>query len=120
MTGCCGLEDLTLNSTAVSDTGANPLGNISVAVNICPGCGSLSCTSTSLALTAGSVSLIGALAAFRIVRTFVTAVSSGVNGRLICGGITMMAGCTLAIAETLIKGVLVEVVVINTWPGPIP
>src|SRR5437588_8965800 len=108
MTEYWGLDDLALNSTAVSDSGAKPFGNIGLAVKICPGCGSLSCTSTSLALTVGSVSLIGTEVAFRIVRTFVTAVSSGINGRLTCGGITMMAGCTLAIADTLITGVFVE------------
>src|SRR5258708_39169777 len=105
MTGNFGFVVLMLNSRWLVWARSKPWGNVKVALNDLPGCGSVSCTSTSLESMAGSESAIVLVALlFWMVMSKDCLAASGPEGRVSIGGLIVTVCWTLAQAVMACKG----------------
>src|SRR5437899_5558971 len=121
MTGYLGWVDFMLSSTGISEVISKSFGNSTVTENTFPGFSAFTATSTPFALTEGSDNTSMLVPKFCTCSVFVIEVDSGPGGKLICPGMSVIAGCTFAMAVTTTSGVVVEdvfmVICELTFPG---
>src|SRR5215471_14552649 len=115
--GCCGWLDLNVNSRGLFGCTSNPSGNVTVALNIRPGCTSFNSTSTPSIFTLGSLSASWLVPRFWIEIDGEILFVSGARGKTICCGVTAITCWMLAHAVTEMTGMFVNEVftVILPW-----
>src|SRR5258708_26592543 len=105
MTGNFGFVVLMLNSRWLVWARSKPWGNVKVALNDLPGCGSVSCTSTSLESMTGSGSAIVLVALlFWVFMSKDCLAGSGPFGSVTWGGVMVTHCAPLAQAVTAGSG----------------